>query len=232
MQACPDRPLGEAVRRRSFNDGAGQALQRRSVQLAARPPPGSHDAFALAALTRCWPCNSNSVCLGPCHLPRPEARSTDFGLSAGILAAGPVQPVYSSKNSFPKGPLALLTPWRACSPRRHPEARGDERRTPALRSGARPRRAPPALRTRSSEERPRTTRAARAVAAECRASGALAPPAGVYDQARSPPTGGSGGAARSARRASLRASRPPSATACSSPTASIHASTTASSGFL
>jgi hypothetical protein len=100
MQTCPDRPLGEAVRRRSFNDGAGQALQRRGLQLAARPPPGSHDAFALEALTRCWPCNSNSVCLGPCHLPRPEARSTDFALSAGILAAGPVQPVYSSKNSF------------------------------------------------------------------------------------------------------------------------------------
>ena len=38
---------------------------------------------------RYWPCNSNSVCLGSCRLPSPGARSTDFGLSAGILATGP-----------------------------------------------------------------------------------------------------------------------------------------------
>jgi hypothetical protein len=42
-----------------------------------------------------WPCNSNSVCLGSCRLPRPRARSTDCGLSAGILAAGPDQQAYS-----------------------------------------------------------------------------------------------------------------------------------------
>ncbi len=38
---------------------------------------------------RDWPCNSNSVCLGSCRLPDPGVRSTDCGLSAGILAAGP-----------------------------------------------------------------------------------------------------------------------------------------------
>ncbi len=130
------------------------------------------------------------------------------------------------------GGPTLLTPWPAGSLRRHPEARGDERRTPALRSLARPRRAPRAHRTRSSEGRRRTTRAARAVAAGCRASRALAPLAGVYDRPCPPLTGGSGGADRSARSASLRASRPPSATACSSPTSSIHASTSSSRGPL
>src|SRR6266516_1466232 len=50
-------------------------------------------------LTHRWPCNANSVCLDPCHLPRPEARSTDFGFSAGILAAGPVEPAYSLEAS-------------------------------------------------------------------------------------------------------------------------------------
>src|SRR6266516_3565411 len=106
------------------------------------------------------------------------------------------------------GGPTLLTPWPAGSLRLHPEARGDERRTPALRSLARPRRAPRAHRTRSSEGRRRTTRAARAVAAGCRASGALAPSTGVYDRPRPPLIGGSGGADRSARSASLRASRP------------------------
>jgi hypothetical protein len=47
------------------------------------------------ATTRCWPCNLNSVCLGSRRLPRPEARSTDFGLSAGILAAGPGHTSYA-----------------------------------------------------------------------------------------------------------------------------------------
>jgi hypothetical protein len=37
----------------------------------------------------------NSVCLGSCRLPGLEARSTDFGLSAGILAAGPVPTLYA-----------------------------------------------------------------------------------------------------------------------------------------
>lgn len=46
-------------------------------------------------ITENRPCNSNSVCLGSCRLPGPEARSMDFGLSAGILAAGPVPQVYS-----------------------------------------------------------------------------------------------------------------------------------------
>ena len=49
--------------------------------------------------TQRWPCNANSVCLDPCHLPRPEARSTDFGLSAGILAAGPAEAAYSLEAS-------------------------------------------------------------------------------------------------------------------------------------
>src|SRR5439155_21864803 len=110
--------------------------------------------------------------------------------------------------------LIALTPWPAGSLRLHREARGGERRTPALRSGGRPHPAPRALRIRSSEASRRTTRAARAVAAECRASGALAPSKGVYDGACSPPTGGAGGAAPSARSAPPRASRPPSTTAC------------------
>jgi hypothetical protein len=58
------------------------------------------------------------------------------------------------------------------------------------------------------------------------------PPAGVYDQTCPPLTGGSGGAPRSARSASLRASRPASTTACSSPTSAIHASTSSSRGSL
>src|SRR5437660_5844407 len=45
--------------------------------------------------TKRWPCKSNSVCLG--SSPRaPKRVSASFGLSAGVLAAGPVQPVYSS----------------------------------------------------------------------------------------------------------------------------------------
>jgi hypothetical protein len=42
-----------------------------------------------------WPCNSNSVCLVSCRLPGPGARSMDFELSAGILAAGPARQAYS-----------------------------------------------------------------------------------------------------------------------------------------
>jgi hypothetical protein len=37
----------------------------------------------------------DSVCLDSCRLPGPEARSMDFELSAGILAAGPARQAYS-----------------------------------------------------------------------------------------------------------------------------------------
>jgi hypothetical protein len=58
-----------------------------------RPLPGSQTPAG--RLQNNWPCNSNSVCLGSCRLPGPEARSMDFELSAGILAAGPAQQAYS-----------------------------------------------------------------------------------------------------------------------------------------
>src|SRR5947209_14522290 len=64
-------------------------------------------------LTQRWPYNSNSVCLDPCHLPRPEARSTDFGLSAGILAAGPAEPAYSLEASGVTGIVRRRRP-RPC----------------------------------------------------------------------------------------------------------------------
>jgi hypothetical protein len=68
-----------------------------------------------------WPCNSNSVCLGSCRLSRPRARSTDCGLSAGILAAGPDQQAYSLLRSkglsrfvyrdfLPRSPRVRTTP--------------------------------------------------------------------------------------------------------------------------
>jgi hypothetical protein len=65
-----------------------------------------------------WPCNSNSVCLGSCRLPYPGARSTDCGLSAGILAAGPDHRAYSllslrgAFSPYTRGPRAL----RLCVP--------------------------------------------------------------------------------------------------------------------
>jgi hypothetical protein len=43
----------------------------------------------------CWPCKSNPVRLG--SSPRARRVLAAFGLSAGVLAAGPVQPAYSSE---------------------------------------------------------------------------------------------------------------------------------------
>src|SRR5205814_4689674 len=73
-----------------------------SHKVRARDLRSFHESATPARLLRkppeeaaSWPCNSNSVCLGSCRLPDPGARSTDFGLSAGILAAGPGQQFYS-----------------------------------------------------------------------------------------------------------------------------------------
>src|SRR6476469_10426057 len=46
--------------------------------------------------SRTGPATRNSVCLGSCRLPGPEARSMVIELSAGILAAGPDQQWYSA----------------------------------------------------------------------------------------------------------------------------------------
>jgi hypothetical protein len=48
-----------------------------------------------AVPTKCWPCKSNSVCLG--SSPRAQNRVGAFWAFDRALAAGPVQPVYSSE---------------------------------------------------------------------------------------------------------------------------------------
>jgi hypothetical protein len=77
----------------------------------ASGPRALEDVLEVVSHSR-WPCNSNSVCLGSCHLPRPEARSTDFGLSAGILAAGPAEPAYSLETPGVTGVVRRRRPLR------------------------------------------------------------------------------------------------------------------------
>ena len=76
--------------------------------------------------TKCWPCKSNSVCLG--SSPRASKRVGAFGLSAGVLAAGPVQRVYSSElplRVFARpGWLGLLTEPEPLTDLRHQAGHG------------------------------------------------------------------------------------------------------------
>ena len=89
---CPFRPsrrarLGDVGSRR-----AGRMRSVRGVRLAARPlsprSPMPHNES--------WPCKSNPVRLGS-SASRANRALVAFGLSAGVLAAGPVRPVYSSE---------------------------------------------------------------------------------------------------------------------------------------
>ena len=45
---------------------------------------------SLLGTTKRWPCKSNPVCLGS-YVSRAKGASGDCGLSAGVLAAGPVK---------------------------------------------------------------------------------------------------------------------------------------------
>src|SRR5207253_4841892 len=109
-----------------------RGLRHRSPSAGARPLSYAFDDGRITQTMRAtaavgvlevvshsrWPCNSNSVCLDPCHLPRPEARSTDFGLSAGILAAGPAEPAYSLEASGVTGIVRRRRPLPClCGPR-------------------------------------------------------------------------------------------------------------------
>jgi hypothetical protein len=52
--------------------------------------------LATQAATWCWPCKSNSVRVGS-YVSRARGASGDCGLSAGVLAAGPVETPSSSR---------------------------------------------------------------------------------------------------------------------------------------
>ena len=74
-------------------------LRRRGIRLAAWPVcthKQSKFRSAWAVPQECWPCKSNPVRLGS-SASRAKLALVAFGLSAGVLAAGPVQPVYSSE---------------------------------------------------------------------------------------------------------------------------------------
>jgi hypothetical protein len=100
------QPSGPAGERTKMREGA---------RLAARPSLAGGAAGECNSLrpplTRCWPCHSNSVCLSSCISRARRARSTDFGLSAGILAAGPVQRVHSSDPPPALRPAFRQTSW-------------------------------------------------------------------------------------------------------------------------
>ena len=57
--------------------------------LAALAQP-CHSLRGLLGTTKCWPCESNPVCLGSYVSHTIGGASGDCGLSAGVLAAGPV----------------------------------------------------------------------------------------------------------------------------------------------
>jgi hypothetical protein len=58
----------------------------------------------------CWPCKSNSVCLG--SSPRAQNRVGAFWAFNRVLAAGPVQQAYSSEPPRAEGGVELQ-PWPA-----------------------------------------------------------------------------------------------------------------------
>jgi hypothetical protein len=110
--APPHYDVGTPVRAQSGRAKAGRARRRRPESAAKRPHRlrASRSRSAENKLT--GPATSNSVCLGSCRLPRPEARSMDFGLSAGILAAGPGPGSYSHLTKPPAKRDAQKPPVR------------------------------------------------------------------------------------------------------------------------
>jgi hypothetical protein len=84
---------------------------RVSPVVALPEAPTSPGALQSAENQAAGPATRNSVRLGSCRLPSPRARSTDFELSAGVLAAGPGQESYSHRTrSSRQTPAACAAP--------------------------------------------------------------------------------------------------------------------------
>jgi hypothetical protein len=82
LRAMAKEPLGDEESRRSVS-GAGFGCSVLGVRLAARP-------------SQRWLALQVELCSPRLIASRVETHRRPFGLSAGVMAAGPVQPLYSS----------------------------------------------------------------------------------------------------------------------------------------